>query len=71
MDDIATVEIGDRSLTENTISSKLIYFVKGDGVSGVALQGDIGPSGARGLKGDSGDIGPIESRGSTAKRGVE
>ena len=55
MDDVATMEVGDRSLTEDTISSKLIYFVKGDGGSGVALQGDRGPSAARGLKGDSGD----------------
>ena len=43
----------------------------GDGGSGVALQGDRGPSGARGLKGDSGDKGAVGSRGPTGKRGVE
>ena len=37
---------------------KLIYFVEADDDSGVALQGDRGPSGVRGLKGDSGDQGP-------------
>ena len=37
LDDVTTMEVGDRSLTEDTISSKLIYFVKGDGGSGVAL----------------------------------
>ena len=51
LDDIATMEVGDRSLTEDTISSKLVYVVNGDRDSGVALQGDRGPSGARGLKG--------------------
>ena len=58
-------------LETDTISSKLIYFVKGDGGSGVALQGDRGPSGARGLKGDSSDQGSVGSRGPAAKRGVE
>ena len=53
------------------INSKLIYFAKGDGNSGVALQGDRGHSGARGLKGDSGDKGPVGSRGRTGKHGVE
>ena len=51
------MEESNRHLATDTISSKLVYFVKGDGCSGaiVALQGDRGPSGARGLKGDSGD----------------
>ena len=31
--------------------SKLIYFVEADDGSGVAQQGDRGPSGVRGLKG--------------------
>ena len=44
LDDVATMEVGDRSLTEDTIISKLKYFIKGDGCSGVALQGDRGPS---------------------------
>ena len=39
------MEVGDRDLITDTVSSKLVYFVKGDGSSGVALQG---PSGARG-----------------------
>ena len=50
-DDVATMEVGNRYLTTDVINSKLVYFVKGDGSSGdiVALQGDRGPSGARGL----------------------
>ena len=69
LDDVAMMEVGDRYLTTDIINSKLVYFVKGDGSSGVALQGNRGPSGARGLKGDSGDKGPDGSRGSTGKRG--
>ena len=65
------MEVGDRDFTTDKINSKLVYFVKGDGSSGVALQGDRGPSGARGLKGNSGDKGPVGSRGPTGKRGVE
>ena len=57
------MEVGDWHLETNTINSKLVYFVKGYWCSGVALQGDRGPSGTRGLKGDSGDKGPVESRG--------
>ena len=58
------MEVGDRSPTEDTISSKLVYFVKGDGGSGVALQGDRGSSGATGLKGPVGSPGqgPILER---------
>ena len=55
--DVATMEIGDRQIA---ISSKLVYFVKGCGGSGAALQGDRGPSGTRGLKGDSGGKRPLE-----------
>ena len=58
MDDVATMEIGNRQIATDTISSRLIYFAKGDG--GVALQGDRGPSGSRGWKGDSGDKDPLE-----------
>ena len=36
--DVATMEIGNRQIAMDTISSKLIYFVKGDEGSGVALQ---------------------------------
>ena len=45
LDDVATMEVGVWYLETDTISSKLIYFVKGDGGSGVALQGYRGPSG--------------------------
>ena len=45
LDDVATMEIGDRQIATVEISSKLIYFVKDDGGSGVALQGDICPLG--------------------------
>ena len=38
LDDVATMEVGDRSLRGDTICSKLVYFVKGDWGSGVALQ---------------------------------
>ena len=65
------MEVGDRDLITDKINSKLIYFAKGDGSSGVALQGDREPSGASGLKEDSGDKGPVGSRGPTGKRGVE
>ena len=51
LNDVATLEVGGRSLTEDTTG----IFCKGDWGSGVGLQGDRGPSGARGLKGDSGD----------------
>ena len=44
------MEVSDWHLETDTISSQLAYFVKGDGGSGVALQGDRGPSEARGLK---------------------
>ena len=59
LDDVATMEIGDHKIAADEISSKLVYFVKGDsgsGGSGAALQGDRGPSGTRGLKGDSGPL---------------
>ena len=46
-------------IATDRISSKLVYFVKGDDSGGVgfALHGGRGPSGAKGLKGDSGDRG--------------
>ena len=73
MDDVASLEVSDRQLATGTISSKLVYFVKDDENSDdiVALQGDRGPSVARGLKGDSGVRGPAGSRGPTGKRGVQ
>ena len=71
LDNIATMEVGDRDLITDEINSKLVYFEKRDGSSGVSLQGDRGPSGARGLKENSDDMGPVGSRGPTGKRGVE
>ena len=65
LDNVATMEFGDRDLITDRINSKLVYL----GSSGIALQG--GPSGARSLKGDSGDKGPVGNRGSTGKRRVE
>ena len=60
LDDVATMEIGGRQIETDTINSKLIYFVKSGGGSGVALQGDRGPSGSRALKGNSGDHKSVE-----------
>ena len=54
------MEVDDRNLTTDIINNN-----KGcDGSSGDidALQGDIGPSAGRGLKGDSGDKGHVGSR---------
>ena len=66
------MEVSNRHIATDTISSKVIYFVKGDGGGDiVALQGDKGPAGARGLKGDSGDRGPTGSRVPIGKRGAE
>ena len=58
------MEVGDRHLETGTINSKQVYFVTGDGggIDIVALQGDRGPAGARGLNGDTGDRGPAGSR---------
>ena len=71
LNDVATMEVSEWYLETDMISSKLIYFVKDNGGSGVALQGDRGPSGTRGLKGDSDDQGSVGSRGQPGKRGVE
>ena len=60
MDDVATMEVGDRRLATDTVSSKLVYFDGNSGGDTVALEGDRGPSGATGLKGDSGGRGPVE-----------
>ena len=40
LDDVATMEIGYRQIEMDKVSSKLIYFVKGDDGSGIALQGE-------------------------------
>ena len=58
LDDVATMDVTSRHISTDRLGSKLVYFVEVDDGSGVALQGDRGPSGVRGLKGDSGD--PIE-----------
>ena len=54
------MEIGGRQIETDKINSKLMYFVKGDDGSGVALQGDRGPSVVRGLKGDSVGQGSVQ-----------
>ena len=59
LDDVATMKVGEWFIEADKISSKLVYFVEADDDSGVALQGNRGPSGVRGLKGDSGGQGPI------------
>ena len=56
LDDVATLKVTARNIATGD-NSKLIYFVKADDGSGVALQGDQGPSGVRGLKGDTGGQG--------------
>ena len=70
LDDAATMDVGNRQIDSDKISSKLIYFVKSDDGSGVALQGDRGPSGVKGLKGDSGGQGSVGSQGPAGKRGA-
>ena len=71
MINVITMDVTDRHIETDTISSKLIYFVKGDGGSGVALQGDRGPSRTRGLKGDSGGQESVGSQGPAGKRDTE
>ena len=68
LDDVTTMDITGQYIVGD--GSKLIYFVEADDGSGVALQGDRGPSGVRGLKGDSGDQGPSGREGPAGKRGV-
>ena len=51
LDDVTTMDVTVRRIVGD--NSKLVYFVDGDDDSVVALQGDRGPSGVRGLKGDS------------------
>ena len=61
MDDVATMEVSSRQITTDTISSKLVYFVKGGAISGDTVA----------WKGDSGDREPTGSRGPTGKRGAK
>ena len=55
LDDVAKMDVTGRHIASDKLGSKLVYFVEADDGSGVTLQGDRGPSGVRGLKGDSGD----------------
>ena len=48
LDDVATLQVTNCVLYTDD-NSKLIYFVESDGGSGVALQGDRGPSRVRGF----------------------
>ena len=57
LDDVTTLQITARNIATGD-NSKLIYFFEADDGSGVALQGDRGPSRVKGLKGDSGGKGP-------------
>ena len=68
LDDVTTMDITGRHIAGD--ESKLVYFVEADDGSGVALQGNRGPSGVRGLKGDSGDQGHSGRQGPAGKRGV-
>ena len=60
LDDVVSMQVTNRKIATD---DKLIYFVEADDGSGVALQGDRGPSGVRGLKGDSGGQGPSGRQG--------
>ena len=42
---VATMQVTSRYIATDKLSSKLVYFVEADDGSGVALQGDRGPSG--------------------------
>ena len=65
LDYVASMVIGGSQIETDKIYSKMIYFVV------VALQGDGGPSGARGLKGDSGGKGSVGNQGPAGKHGAE
>ena len=68
LDDVTTMDFTKRHIVGD--NSKLIYFVEADDGSGVALQGDRGPSAVRCLKGDSGGQGPSGRQGPSGKRGA-
>ena len=68
VDDVTTKDVTGRHIVG--VKSKLVYFVAADDGSGVALQGDRGPSGVRGLKGDSGGQGLSGRQGPAGKRGA-
>ena len=68
LDDVATMDVTKGYIVGD--KRKLVYFVEADDGSGVALQGDRGPSGVRGLKGDSGGQGHSGRQGPARKRGA-
>ena len=70
LDDVATLDVTGRHIATNKLGSKLVYFVEANDGSGVALLGDRGPSGVRGLKGDPGDQGSSGRQGPAGKRGA-
>ena len=69
LDDVATLDVTGRHIATDKLGSKLVYFAEADDGSGVALEGDRGPSAVRGLKGDSGDQRISGSQGPAGKRG--
>ena len=69
LDDVAALQVTNSRIATDD-KSKMIYFVESDDGSGIALQGDRGPSGVRGLKGDSRDNGPSGRQGPAGKRGA-
>ena len=70
LDDVATLDVTGRLIATDKLGSKLVYFIEGGDGSGVALQGDRGPSGVRGLKGNSDGQGPSGNQRPAGKRGV-
>ena len=70
MDDETTMQVTNRKIATDKISSILIYFVEADDGSGVAPQEDREPTGVRGLKGDSGGQGPSGRQGPAGQRGA-
>ena len=67
--DVVSMQVTNRRIATGD-KSMLIYFVESDDGSGVALQGDRGPSGVGCLKGDSGGQGPSGRQGPAGKRGA-
>ena len=69
LDDVAKLQVTTRNIATGD-DSKLIYFLEADDGSGIALQGDRGPSGVRDLKGDSGGQRLSGRQGPAGKRGA-
>ena len=66
--DVATVEVGDWHLETDTISSKLVYFVKGN-IGPRGVHGAKGLRGVAGIQGPLGVQGPVGSTGEQGERG--